>query len=91
MADFKYGFKTLKCPLCKRFKIPEESKMKGEALGLHLSLYHTEIGGRMLLCTHCDRTSPWKKKWDMSAEKNKKTKTFRHKCMRPYMERMGSA
>ena len=41
----------------------------------------------MLLCTHCDRTSPWKKKWDMSADKNPKSNTFRHGCMRPYMEK----
>ena len=86
MAAFKYGFTALKCPLCKRFKIRKESQIKGKVFGLHLSLYHTDEGGHTLLCTHCDRTSPWGKKWDLQADKNEKTQTFRHGCMRPYKE-----
>ena len=33
MAGYKYGFKRLKCPLCKRFKILEESPHERRSIG----------------------------------------------------------
>ena len=59
MTEFRFGFMAWKCPLCLRFQI-QNKDLPGEVLGIHLRVCHTELDkDRMVLCTNCDRSSPW--------------------------------